>query len=1063
MHAYRHALAALFAVLLSASSAAAQAIPAGKYPGHLIVQPNGDQEISVTVTQEIALRRVEIVHAGTGAAFGETTGAGLYQDGATVALTATPGLNTSFSGWSGDAACSGTPFVITGNLRCIATFSTTPALTLTIVHAGTGSGTTSPVPGTTTRTAGAAISLSHSAAGGSTFSSWDPHPCAEPSFAMPAVSLTCTAAFTLNPTAFNVNLLTVGSGTVAGAGSYLPGVTVHLTKSPAAGFVFSGWSPSPCADDFVMPSSSVTCTATFTAIPPPTGAGTWVKLNTGTGADPQPKSGGFQPWAYHPTTGDIWFYNNATAGLVYRFNHGTLRWTLTTNTNVAGPAHNCGLALVPDNDAMYMGGCAPNFGQNGSWVISTASGSLGVMTYRETEAFARGADALCVFDRTAKVILCLGGWSGVTSLVEKAVVPFTGLGSWTVKNPTGTKPVLGADDGVGANEFTRTTYNRGGWSLALGKLWVVDAAGDFFTYTRGTNSWAKTTMGGIKPPSSTMYAYHDATNTIVGVSACVEGGAGTCDGGGQTYLGNPGTATWSLGPGPAQGPTKGQYWATNILYNEARQTVQYTAHNSSLPPLWEYTPATTPPDPPAQSFTFGVTSTGSGGGTLGGSGTFLSGTIVTATAVPNVTSQFDGWVEAQCPTFALTADATCTARLNVKQVVSTGPYPDLATLPLKTLVPVACGPRTAQGVAIYDQSPWPCDGAAKHQRWAADGQGNVWTGFGDTNPSHHSTNPAQNQGYKLRVSDGTWSRWNAACRPAGQIQPSYPDELAWAYDTRGAFWLLGGVVQGTDGAICNSGGGESGATLFKTGLFKYTVATDRWERFPTVGGTNALWGHFDNVTKSLMYIGGGGTGACSSALFKVNVDTLAVSTLNVCLSTNPPPGTPSGTFEYYPDLRDHAWAFDSVGRTAYILGYHQPYVGGNPSGQIVKHLWAVNVDTGQITRKADPPDSAAAGGRVPDTQDVVFDTVNRRVIVPATPNHCGVLSGMYSYNPVTNTWESHSLTPSSAVPGGFVRANSAVYDPANNVVVMGGTVFCSDWGVPGLPPITHWFLWRYGP
>lgn len=54
-----------------------------------------------------------------------------------------------------------------------------------------------------------------------------------------------------------------GNGTISGGGNYAAGATVTLTVIPAPGSTFAGWSPSPCAASFTMPTSNLTCTATF--------------------------------------------------------------------------------------------------------------------------------------------------------------------------------------------------------------------------------------------------------------------------------------------------------------------------------------------------------------------------------------------------------------------------------------------------------------------------------------------------------------------------------------------------------------------------------------------------------------------------------------------------------------------------------------------------------------------------------------------------------------------------------------------------------------------------------
>jgi len=76
----------------------------------------------------------------------------------------------------------------------------------------------------------------------------------------------CTFTVTVNK---NGN----GSGTVSSGkygDKYVAGEMVILTAVPDENSVFMGWSPSPCADSFVMPSNNLTCTANFAVIVPNT-------------------------------------------------------------------------------------------------------------------------------------------------------------------------------------------------------------------------------------------------------------------------------------------------------------------------------------------------------------------------------------------------------------------------------------------------------------------------------------------------------------------------------------------------------------------------------------------------------------------------------------------------------------------------------------------------------------------------------------------------------------------------------------------------------------------------
>jgi len=62
---------------------------------------------------------------------------------------------------------------------------------------------------------------------------------------------------------YEITLNKIGNGTVTGRGTYAEGATVKLTATPDAGYKFVNWSPSPCANSFVILNNNLTCTATF--------------------------------------------------------------------------------------------------------------------------------------------------------------------------------------------------------------------------------------------------------------------------------------------------------------------------------------------------------------------------------------------------------------------------------------------------------------------------------------------------------------------------------------------------------------------------------------------------------------------------------------------------------------------------------------------------------------------------------------------------------------------------------------------------------------------------------
>ncbi len=179
-----------------------------------------------------------------------STCSALFASGAVVTLTATPASGSTFTGWSG--ACTGTgPCTVTMSAAqsVTASFGTT-GYTLTVIKAGTGSGTVSGSGiscGSTcsaTYQPGTSVTLAATAASGSTFGGWS-STC--PGFASGALtvnaSCTVTVTFNLDPgTAVSVNAGGAAAGSFV-AVTYYSGGNTYSTTSAIDTAQLSGTAP----------------------------------------------------------------------------------------------------------------------------------------------------------------------------------------------------------------------------------------------------------------------------------------------------------------------------------------------------------------------------------------------------------------------------------------------------------------------------------------------------------------------------------------------------------------------------------------------------------------------------------------------------------------------------------------------------------------------------------------------------------------------------------------------------------------------------------------------------
>ncbi len=180
---------------------------------------------------------------------GDTSGAGLYDSGSIVNVTATPATGWKFDNWTGDVADSNaaiTTVTMDADKTITANFSELPMVTLTM--AGSGSGTTNPIAGTHSYSQGTVINISATPATGWKFDNWTgdvvDSNAASTTVTMDAAK-TITANFSQIPTVnMTLTMSVSGSGTTnptAGNHSYSQGTVVNISATPATSWKFDNW------------------------------------------------------------------------------------------------------------------------------------------------------------------------------------------------------------------------------------------------------------------------------------------------------------------------------------------------------------------------------------------------------------------------------------------------------------------------------------------------------------------------------------------------------------------------------------------------------------------------------------------------------------------------------------------------------------------------------------------------------------------------------------------------------------------------------------------------------
>jgi hypothetical protein len=210
-----------------------------------------------------------------------------YGAGTVVTLTATPGVDSTFAGWSG--GCSGTggcTVTVNAAIAVTATF-TLRQHTLTATTAGTGGGAVTSNPAGITCPGvcssifnhGQIVMLTAMPDGQSTFTGWSGACTGSGACAVTMdQARNVTATFTQQSHGVTVIPAGTGSGTVTSSPAgincgadcseaYGAGTVVTLTASPAVGSSFAGWAGGGCSGTgacVVTVNSAVSVTATFT-------------------------------------------------------------------------------------------------------------------------------------------------------------------------------------------------------------------------------------------------------------------------------------------------------------------------------------------------------------------------------------------------------------------------------------------------------------------------------------------------------------------------------------------------------------------------------------------------------------------------------------------------------------------------------------------------------------------------------------------------------------------------------------------------------------------------------
>ena len=270
--------------------------------GTCIVSTSAAQAVTATFTANPYT--LTVTKSGTGAgAVSSTAGSGLYcgsvcsvdyPNGTSVTLSAIANTGSTFTGWNG-AGCSGLTCTVPMNqaqsVTATFTLGNVDGYLLTVTPAGTGTGTvvSSPsgincgAPCSATFNNGTGVTLSATAATGSTFGGWSGAGCSGTGTCIVSMSAaqSVTAAFNvIDSYTLTVSKSGAGGGAVLSSPSgvncgalcsatFTNGASVTLNATATTGSTFAGWGGacSGTGSCIVTMNQTQNVTATFTPVP----------------------------------------------------------------------------------------------------------------------------------------------------------------------------------------------------------------------------------------------------------------------------------------------------------------------------------------------------------------------------------------------------------------------------------------------------------------------------------------------------------------------------------------------------------------------------------------------------------------------------------------------------------------------------------------------------------------------------------------------------------------------------------------------------------------------------